>query len=218
MSDVVSIEEYLAVMEVKLRYLPKKEQQQHLNEIKDELLSLKEEMVSDVGYKVESAEQKALESFVAVDTLAKEIVDQYNKEQNDYFSGKNIGFVFITGSLLSGSAVLAFPIYYGGIDGSLAGTLGAHSLKLLIALSFLFLYFPTRFNAERMKIFRFARIGIIGILVIPIGAFFLSTFQSDGVPLFSFYYLIGYLIGWSILYYAITRLYKRAWITVAMNG
>ncbi|MDG5790008.1 hypothetical protein QA612_21360 [Evansella sp. AB-P1] len=216
MREFEDMKDYIALIDAKLRYFPLEEKKQHINEIKDDIVTLKEEIIAETGCNEEVAEKKAIASFVPASQLATEIIDQYNKEQDDIVSSSNFGFNISFVAVTSGFALMSLPVHYGEITETVAGSLLAYSIKFIIGCLFLFGYFHSRLDAQKLKVLRQSSLIMIVLLAFPLLGLILQYVRFETITMFSLYFLGGYLVAWAILFIFLVKLYKTAKTKVAI--
>ncbi|MBU9723392.1 MULTISPECIES: hypothetical protein [Bacillaceae] len=211
------LKDYLAQLEVKLRFLPEKQRIGHINEVKDDLVSTAEELMEQESCSKEEAERQAVASFLPSQELGKQIVDQYNREFDLNYKGGNVGFQLALGFLLGALSLMSLPIYYGEVAENIATLMISNLVKFLIAGAVIVGFFWFKFDPLRYKVLRYTKVFMLILLVLPLGSYILHIIRFSGISTFSTLYLFGYLVVYLLIYLLLRRMYKKALVDSALN-
>lgn len=206
----LSFRDYLAEVDSKIRELPRGERQSHINEIKDHLLSEKEEICAQYNCSSNDAERRVLNSYLTAEELSTQILSLYQQEQKEAFNGNHFGFNVSLSLVFAGLGLFSFPIYFSNINANLAGIFTVYGTLFVVACWFTFRYYPKKVDKQKLISLRYTGIAMFFLLFMAFGAYAMHIIKFETVTAFSSIYLLFYLIAWISVYLAFRNLYKTA--------
>ncbi len=198
MSGVHTIDSYLNRLESLLNELPADERRHHINEIRDHLLELTEENSQH--------EKQTVELFMSPEKLSNEILQEEQDSKRKEFELPDYWFGVTVVSVIAPFGALALPMTSLDLN---VGLQLPFILQFIVGISVLFGYYKDKLTSRRVDILRTIGRIMILVLAIPFGLFSISIIQSDGMIIFNVYYLMCYLIVWTLSYFSIRNLYKK---------
>ncbi|WP_347862477.1 hypothetical protein U0355_04765 [Salimicrobium sp. PL1-032A] len=198
MSEIHTINDYLTQLERKLRDIPTKEREVHLNEIKDHLL----EVIAERNV----SEKEVLDDFISLEQLSKEILQEERSDEEGTLEPPNYWFAVTVLSVIAPFGALALPLINETID---IGLYLPFLLQFIVGAGVLFSYYNTKMTEKRGEILGKTSRVLIPILAIPFTLFSVSIIQTSMIEMFNIVYLAAYLTVWFISYINIRKLYIK---------
>lgn len=201
MNIINSIDEYCKELNALLYELPQDQRENVINEIKDHLQSLK----NDIKDETENAEKTAIKSFISPDKLANQILIQHKNNVKHGMNSDDFGYQAAISATVASFALFAVPL----LGRELVGTLVVGILQLLLGSYFTFNYYKKRLNIARLKQAVPVRITMIFLLGVTLMLFAYNFCQEGTISYFSSIYLFLYLILWSIYMYLFYNFFEK---------
>ncbi|MCU5513245.1 hypothetical protein OCF62_01475 [Bacillus wiedmannii] len=188
-----------------LMNLPISAREQHVLEIKSDLYenALCKE---SGGIPLASIPSQVIEEFLPPKELAKEIAGEYTDVIQDAQQSTNTFIKYFTGFSVAPLGALSMPIALGFINISA-------SLPFLLAFIASNIWFICRENHWNTKQLKFLNTVISfstsALIALPFAFFAIRIMITKQFDMFSFYYLIGYVIFSSLYIFLLKQLYKK---------
>ncbi|PEJ46855.1 hypothetical protein [Bacillus wiedmannii] len=188
-----------------LMNLPISAREQHVLEIKSDLYenALCKE---SGGIPLASIPSQVIEEFLPPKELAKEIAGEYTDVIQDAQQSTNTFIKYFTGFSVAPLGALSMPIALGFINISA-------SLPFLLAFIASNIWFICRENHWNTKQLKFLNTVISfstsALIALPFAFFAIRIMITKQLDMFSFYYLIGYVLFSSLYIFLLKQLYKK---------
>ncbi|HDX9653510.1 hypothetical protein COL68_07775 [Bacillus wiedmannii] len=188
-----------------LMNLPISAREQHVLEIKSDLYenALCKE---SGGIPLASIPSQVIEEFLPPKELAKEIAGEYTDVIQDAQQSTNTFIKYFTGFSVAPLGALSMPIALGFINISA-------SLPFLLAFIASNIWFICRENHWNTKQLKFLNTVISfstsALIALPFAFFAIRIMITKQFDMFSFYYLIGYVLFSSLYIFLLKQLYKK---------
>ncbi|AAT60931.1 MULTISPECIES: HAAS signaling domain-containing protein [Bacillus cereus group] len=188
-----------------LMNLPTSAREQHVLEIKSDLYenALRKESEGIPSGVIPS---QVIEEFLPPKELAKEIAAEYTDVIEDAQQSTNTFIKYFTGFSIAPLGALSIPIVLGFINISAC----LPFLLAFIASNIWFICRENHWNTSQLKFLKTVISFSTSVLIaLPFGFFAIRIMITKQFDMFSFYYLIGYVLFSSIYIVLLKQLYKK---------
>ncbi|MBJ8050761.1 hypothetical protein JDS87_01735 [Bacillus cereus] len=188
-----------------LMNLPTSTREQHVLEIKSDLYENALSKESD-GISLATIPQQVIEEFIPPKELAKEIAAEYADVIHDAKQSTNMFIKYYTGLSIAPLGALSVPIALGFIN------LSANLPFILafIASNIWFILRENHWNTDLLKFFQtMISFSTRLLIALPFSFFAIRIMTTKQLDMFSFYYLIGYVIFSSLYIVLLKKQYKK---------
>ncbi|HHT7240402.1 MULTISPECIES: HAAS signaling domain-containing protein [Bacillus] len=188
-----------------LMELPTSTREQHVLEIKSDLY---ENALSKESDEISLAiiSQQVIEEFLPPKELAKEIAAEYTDVIHDAKHSTNTFIKYYTGLSIAPLGALSIPIALGFINISA----NLPFLLAFIASNIWFIFRENHWNTDLLKFFKtMISFSTRLLIALPFAFFAIRLMATKQFDMFSFYYLIGYVIFISLYIVLLKQQYKK---------
>ncbi|HDR7564577.1 MULTISPECIES: HAAS signaling domain-containing protein [Bacillus] len=188
-----------------LMNLPTSAREQHVLEIKSDLYENALSKESE-GIPSASIPSQVIEEFLPPKELAKEITVEYTDVIQDAQQSTNTFIKYFTGLSIAPLGALSMPIALGFINISA----NLPFLLAFIASNIWFICRENHWNTNQLKFLKTVILFSTSVLIaLPFAFFAIRIIITKQFDMFSFYYLIGYVLFSSIYIVLLKQLYKK---------
>ncbi|MGE6344335.1 HAAS signaling domain-containing protein [Bacillus mycoides] len=188
-----------------LMNLPTSAREQHMLEIKSDLYENALSKGSE-GIPPATIPSQVIEEFLPPKELAKEIAAEYTDVIQDAQQSTNTFIKYFTGLSIAPLGALSVPIALGFINISA----NLPFLLAFIASNIWFICRENHWNADLLKFFKTVLSFSTSVLIaLPFSFFAIRIMITKQFEIFSFYYLIGYVLFSSLYIILLKQQYKK---------
>ncbi|PFA14120.1 hypothetical protein [Bacillus cereus] len=188
-----------------LMNLPTSAREQHVLEIKSDLYENALNKESE-GIPSASIPSQVIEEFLPPKELAQEIAVEYTDVIQHAQQSTNTFIKYFTGFSVAPLGALSTPIALGFINISA----NLPFLLAFIASNIWFIYRENHWNTDLLKFFKTVITFSSSVLIaLPFAFFAIRIMITKQFDMFSFYYLIGYVLFSSLYMVLLKQLYKK---------
>ncbi|MGG5739381.1 MULTISPECIES: HAAS signaling domain-containing protein [Bacillus cereus group] len=188
-----------------LMNLPTSAREQHVLEIKSDLYENALSKESE-GIPSASIPSQVIEEFLPPKELAQEIAVEYTDVIQHAQQSTNTFIKYFTGFSVAPLGALSTPIALGFINISA----NLPFLLAFIASNIWFIYRENHWNTDLLKFFKTVITFSSSVLIaLPFAFFAIRIMITKQFDMFSFYYLIGYVLFSSLYMVLLKQLYKK---------